>query len=274
MMGLPMAGLPVLFCMPALMLVMLAVEAVFGSPRPPVARRRWLGVALVLAVLTVALFIVPALARPSPERPWANAVVYDLQADRGEAYWLTFNDSRAGRGVRHQLDDWTSQFFTAGAEETTFDPWLITRSATPYPALRSPAPVVALPHTTITADETSANTRLMLARPPEAWLTRLVVRSGAPLTSIALDGRPLDLGGTQPTEYTFMVIGRANEVVLDLTGIDDATLSIDVVDRLTANVTTIAGQAGLSLQPRPAWMATAAASDTADGALVTTRFER
>jgi len=274
MMGLPMAGLPVLFCLPALMVAMLAVESVADIARSPTARAHRVTVPLVLAVLSLALFVVPAFLRPSAAPPWANTVVYDSRPDGGEAHWVTFNDSRAGRGVGQQLDEWTSQFFAAGAEVTTFDPWLLTRSDTPYPALRSPAPVVALPHTTIAAEGPAEASRLVVTRPADAMLTRLVVHSTAPLATITLDGRPLDLGGTQPTEYTFLVIGRADEVALDLTTTTAGSLSIDVLDRLTTDVMTIAEQAGLSLAPRPDWMTTAAASDTADGALVTTTFER
>jgi hypothetical protein len=139
-------------CLPVLMVALLAVESVAGLARRPAARWRWGVVALALAVLSLALFAVPALSRPSAERPWFNTVVYDARPDQNEAHWVTFNDSRMGRGVGQQLDEWTSQFFAAGAEATTFDPWLLTRSDTPYPALRSAAPVVALPHTTITAE--------------------------------------------------------------------------------------------------------------------------
>ena len=274
MMGLPMAALPVVFAMPSLLLVVLALEAAAGPQQLALVRRRWATVALALVVLSAALFAIPALQRPSAERPWANTVVYDQRPEQGEAYWVTFNDSRAGRGVGQQLDEWTSQFFAAGAEATTFDPWLLTRSDAPYPALRSPAPVVALPHTTIAAAGPAEATRLTVSRPPEAGLTRLVLKSSAPLSGITLDGRPLDLGGTQPTEYTFLVIGRADEVALDLTTTGPGMLTIDVLDRLTTNVTTVAAQAGLTVTPRPEWMATAPASDTGDSALVTTTFRR
>ena len=182
--------------------------------------------------------------------------------------------SRAGRGVRQQLDAWPSQFFAAGAEATTFDPWLLTRSETPYPALRAAAPVLALPHTTIAAAGPAEATRLVVSRPPEAGLTRLVLRSSAPLSGITFDGRALDLGGMQPTEYTFLVIGRADEVALDLTTTGPGTLSIDVLDRLTTDVMSVAERTGLAIRPRPAWMATAPASDTGDRALVTTTFQR
>lgn len=274
MMGLPMAALPVVFAMPSLLLVVLALEAAAGAPGLTLVRRRWATVALALVVLSVALFAIPALQRPSAERPWANTVVYDQRPEQGEAYWVTFNDSRAGRGVGQQLDEWTSQFFAAGAEETTFDPWLLTRSDTPYPALRSPAPVVALPHTTIVAEGPAEAPHLVLSRPPEATLTRLMVHSTAPLTGVTLDGRPLDLGGTQPTAYTFLIIGRADEVSLDLATTGVGSLAIDVLDRLTTDVMAVAEQGGLSVAPRLEWMTTAAASDTADRALVTTRFER
>jgi hypothetical protein len=76
------------------------------------------------------------------------------------------------------------------------------------------------------------------------------------------------------TEYTFLVIGRADEVTLDLATTAPGDLSIDVLDRLTTDVMTVAAQAGLAVEPRPAWMATAPASDTGDTAIVTTKFQR
>ena len=61
---------------------------------------------------------------------------------------------------------------------------------------------------------------------------------------------------------------------LDLTTTGPGTLSIDVLDRLTTDVMSVAEQTGLAIRPRPAWMATAPASDTGDRALVTTTFQR
>jgi len=149
----------------------------------------------------------------------------------------------------------------------------VTRSDTLYPALRAPAPVVALPHTTITATYTGGAAQLTLSRPPEAMLTRLVVHTTAPITAVTLDGRPLDLAGTQPAEYTVLVLGRADTLTLALGGLSQGDATIEVLDRLTTDVMTIAAQAGLMINPRPAWMGVASASDTGEGALVTTRFE-
>ncbi len=277
-MGIPFAALPVLFVLPALLLAAAAVEALRSTATAPVAQRR---VALGLVrrpwfaflALALLLFAIPALRRPAPARPWVNTVVYTLDAGEGAAYWVTFNDSRMGRGTRQQLDEWTRQFFPAGAEATTFDPWLVTRSDTLYPALRAPAPVVALPHTTITATYTGGEAQLTLSRPPEAMLTRLVVHTTAPITAVTLDGRPLDLAGTQPAEYTVLVLGRADTLTLALGGLSQGDATIEVLDRLTTDVMTIAAQAGLMINPRPAWMGVASASDTGEGALVTTRFE-
>lgn len=219
------------------------------------------------------LFALPALMQSSPERPWFNSIVYKLDADSGAAHWLAFNDSRMGRGTRHQLDEWTSAFLTAPVEETTFDPWLVTRSDTPYPALRSAAPVAALPRTAVgeTAPVGQDMTRLVVARPPEAMLTRLVVRSAAPITGITLDGEALDLGGTQPLEYTFLIIGRDDEVAIHLSGTSD--VAVDALDRLVVDVVALAAAAGQPVPPRPEWMAAAAASDTGEGAIVTARFD-
>lgn len=276
MMGLPMAGLPVLFVTPALALLLASIEIIARrrQPKVPVSARGWRLVGASLLALTLALFILPALAGPSENRPLANTIVYTLEGNPGEAHWLTFNDSRAGRGTRHQLDEWTSQFFAAGIDETVFDPWLLTRSDTPYPALRSPAPTVALPRTALSLSEASPDsTRLVAIRPAEAWLTRFLVRSATPLTGITFDGRSLDLGGQQPGEYTFLVFGDEREVVIELDGADSGEVTVTTLDRLIVDIEAVAAQAGLQITPRPAWMATAAAGDTADGALVTSYWQ-
>ncbi len=273
MMGLPMAGLPVLFVAPALALLVAAFEMAAPRPAARVTSGGAWRAAGVLLLLALGLFVIPAFAQPSPARPWANAVVYTLDAGSGEAYWLTFNDSRLGRGTRQQLDEWTGQFFPDGAEATTFDPWLLTRSDTLYPALRAPATAVPLPRTMITSTEVAGGVRLTASRPAEAWLTRLVVRSSAPLTGITFDGEALDLGGARPAEYTFLVIGNNAEVVIDVAGAPIGGVVVETLDRLVADVVEVAAQTGLDVHPRPDWMTTAAASDTADGAIVTGRFE-
>jgi hypothetical protein len=275
MMGLPVAALPVVFLWPALTLVVAALansrygirDTKEGRGVSFVTRHSSLVIALFL--LSAVLFAIPALQGHTAERPWFNALVYALDADSGDAHWVTFDDSRMGRGTGQQIDEWTGQFMTGRIEETTFDPWLLFRSDSTYPALRAVAPVVELPHSAIAAAGEPG--RLVVTRPPEAWLTRLVVRSAAPITAITLDGEPLDLGGNQPQEYTFLIIGRDDEVAIDLAGA--AGVTVEVLDRLTTDVSAIAAQAGLAVAPRPAWMTAAAASDTADGALVTSRYE-
>ena len=275
MMGLPMAALPVVFLWPALTLVVAAFPDTRYEIRDTKEGRgvsfvtRYSSLAIALFLLAAVLFTIPARQAHTTERPWFNAVVYALDADSGAAHWVAFDDSRMGRGTGQQIDEWTGQFMTGRVESTTFDPWLLTRSDAAYPALQAAAPVVDLPRTTITAGGEAG--RLLVGRPAEAWLTRLVVRSAAPLAGITLDGKPLDLGGTQPSEYTFLIIGRDDEVAIDLDGA--AGVTVDILDRLTTDVSDIAARAGLTIAPRPAWMTTAAASDTADGALVTSRYE-
>ena len=278
MMGLPMAALPVVFLWPALTLLVAAMgntryEIRDTSGRQDSAAGRMPAVVSgLLLLLGLLLFVLPALRRPAPDRPWANAVVYTLDANRGEAYWLAFNDSRAGRGTRHVVDEWTTQFLAGTVEETTFDPWLLTRSDTLYPALRSAAPVIDLPRTAIVAAPGKPGVaRWRLARPAEAWLTRVVARSTAPITAVTFDGEALDLAGTQPAEYTFLIVGRAADVALDIATTGE--VSLDVLDRLVIDVGELAARAGQPVVPRPAWMVTAAASDTADGAIVVARYE-
>uniref|UniRef100_UPI0035B4C54F M28 family peptidase n=1 Tax=Promineifilum sp. TaxID=2664178 RepID=UPI0035B4C54F len=269
--GPPMAALPAVFAWPVAWLAAPVVAWLAGERRTTgderrVKRGRW---ALIVGVLALALFAIPALfLRSSVDRPWANSVVYTLDADAGQASWVAFNDSRAGRGTRHVLDEWTRQFLPDGGQPATIDPWLVPPWDTPYPALSADAPLLALPHTGVTAAGEAGQLRLTTRRPSAAWLTELTIRSATPITGIALDGEPLDLAGTRPTEYVLKFIGRNHAPVIDLTTEGAGAVTVRAMDRLLVDLTDLAGLAGLAVAPRPDWMMTSPAADVADGALV------
>ena len=309
LMGLPAAALPVVFGMPLIALIAALLQSdvlrvtsdefkrsnepqvtsdefhappvTRHSPPSPLVTRRSSFVtsltrrpSLVTLLLALALFAFPALfLRPSAARPWANAVAYTLdvgQSEAGDAAWLAFTDSRNGRGARFAADEWTAQFLGDRAEPTTIDPWLVTSIDTPYPALRAPAAAVNLPRTTVSGAAGAGHVRLTVARPAIAWLTQLTLHSAAPITALAVNGRPLDLGGSAPTEYTFKVIGREAEVALNLTTAGPVT--VETLDRLVLDLHGIAAQTGIDMAPRPAWMMPAPGSDITDAALVRGSF--
>jgi hypothetical protein len=129
---------------------------------------------------------------------------------------------------------------------------------------------VALPHTVVSHAPGGV---VELTRPAEAWLTRLVVHSSAPLTGITLDDRTLDMGGTRPNEYTFLIFGRDDAVRLQLATEGEGEFEVEILDRLHTDLLALAAEAGLDIPPRPAWMMVAPAADTADSALVTTHVK-
>jgi len=285
-MNIPFAALPVVFGMPLIALLAGFVDTkceirdTSSEARASLVSRishlvsslvtRHLSLATLF--LSLALFALPALfLRPSSARPWANAITYTLDADTGEAAWLAFNDSRNGRGARYARDEWTAQFLGSRTEPATIDPWLVVGLDTPYPALRAPAAAVDLPRTTVSGVRQSGHVRLTVTRPATAWLTQLALHSAAPITAIVVNGRPLDLGGTAPVDYIFKVIGREDEVALNLTTAGPVT--VETLDRLIVDdLPALAGRTGLSVTPRPDWMMPAPGSDITDGALVRGSF--
>ena len=287
-MNVPMAALPVLFGMPAIGLFAALLDRdtkyeirdTSSEARSSLASRISYLVsslvtrhpALVTFLLALALFAFPAVfLRSSAARPWANAVVYTLDADTGEAGWVAFNDSRNGRGASHALDEWTAQFLPGGGEPTAIDPWLVVPLDTPYPALRAAAPAVELPRTAVRGAAGAGGVRLEVERPAAAWLTQLTLHSAAPITAIAINGRPLNLAGLAPTDYTFKVVGREPRVTLDL--VTDGPVTVAALDRLLVeDLSGLADLTGLTVTPRPDWMMPAPGSDITDGALVSGSF--
>ena len=289
-MNIPFAALPVLFGMAVIGLIAALIErdtkyeirdtneeGDTTRHSPPATRisyfvsRIFRHPSLVTLVVALALFAFPALfLRPSPARPWANAVTYTLDAATGEAAWVAFNDSRNGRGTRFVRDEWTAQFLPGG-EATAIDPWLVVPLDTPYPALRAAAQAVDLPRTVVSGASDGGRVSLTVERPATAWLTQLTLRSASPITALAVNGRPLSLGGAAPTEHTFKVIGREDELRLDLE--TSGPVAVETLDRLIVeDLSGLAALTGLSVTPRPDWMMPAPGSDITDGALVRGAF--
>ena len=108
-MGVPGAGLPLLFALLLIGLLAPLLDALAGR------RRAWLAAGSLGRCL--ALLLVAGLrSTPTPAHPATNTVIYHMAAGAGEAghaTWIAVNDSRGGRGTRGQIDAWTAQFLSA-----------------------------------------------------------------------------------------------------------------------------------------------------------------
>ena len=116
LLGLPLAALPLPFV--ALATALLAQQADFLAPV-----RRWALPAALVILAVLCLGVGWARSGFDQAHPKLNTVVYQLDGDTQSARWITVDDSRSGRGTSAQIDEWTRQFFGAGAAPALFNPW-------------------------------------------------------------------------------------------------------------------------------------------------------
>jgi hypothetical protein len=262
--GVPLVAVPMLFAALLIGLLLPAVEIVSGG------MQRWLpaGAALVFA-LGVALPAV--LVRPSPQHPVSNSVTYWLDTGTGQARWITVDGSANGQ-VR--LDEWTRQFFPEGGQATTFKPFLNGLVERELPALETPAPVLALPASTVEvlADTTEAGIRRLrfqVSAPAGAIDGQVMVTAGGPLVEVAVNGTPLGLDGPATSTVQVNVIGRHTDgAVIEVTA--PAGPIRLVVQAHHLGLPTLPG---FTVAPRPAWMVTAPLNDVADATIVSQEWE-
>jgi hypothetical protein len=232
--------------------------------------RRWVtpvGALAACAVLFGLAFFVPGY---SPAQPKLNTVAYLLNADTGQARWVTVNDSRNGRGTQAQLDEWTSQFFPAGATETELDPWRGNLLPQQFPALEGPAPAVDVPHSAVTVAEDSVTPagrllRLEVVLPPDVHDSILTLEAAGPLQLRALAGTEMELPAAAEGKLRVDLAGRpTGPIVLDVLAPAGEPVHLRVEDRLLG----LPALPGVEIQPRPAWMAPAPFNYFSDSTIV------
>jgi hypothetical protein len=263
-MGVPLAALPMPLAV--LLIGLLLPQLEFLAP----ARRQWLPFgagAAFLAFLLIATTQFPFDA----QHPQANTVVYWMDAERGQAKWITVNDSPTGQA---HLDGWTQQFFPNGAKPTTFQPWLNGWQDRAYPALEAAAPVVAMPTSSVTmlSDTTNGGARQLRMRisPPEDVLnSQVVVQASGPIVALTANGSALDMQKQTLESVQINVIGRQTDgVTLDLTVAAAGPVSVTLQDRRLG----IPEIPGVAIAPRPDWMMPAPLNDVADSTIVRQTF--
>jgi hypothetical protein len=263
MAGVPFAALPVPFAVLAMGALLPQLD--FLAPV-----RRWVapvGALAACAVLLGLAFFVPGY---SPAQPKLNTVAYLLNADTGQARWVTVNDSRNGRGTQAQLDEWTSQFFPAGATETELDPWRGNLLPQQFPALTGPAPAVDVPHSAVTVAEDSVTPagrllRLEVVLPPDVHDSILTLEAAGPLQLRALAGTEMETPAAADGKLRVDLAGRpAGSIVLDVLAPAGEPVRLRVEDRLLG----LPALPGVEIRPRPAWMAPAPFNYFSDSTIV------
>lgn len=164
---------------------------------------RWVSVGLAISALVV---FVGALVRgaPSPERPRFNSIVYALDADAGEAFWLSHEGTP---------DKWTRQFFGDDAAARPLDRWLLNRrhndpeggfTHAPAPVFPCPTPIVEVRTDRVIDGRRQLKLWLRSAR----GAPRLRLRYDGPTTATAASvrGHELDVGGGRGFTFDFAIL--------------------------------------------------------------------
>lgn len=128
--GVPVLGLTMIFVAPVVALLLPHLHLLGGAAA---GRRRWVvpGTAAVIAVALFGWGI--ATAGFDAEHPRPDVIAYELNADTGQASWVSVDTS---------LDNWTRQFFPTGTRLIDHT-WIATGTQS---AFMNPAPFVALPN--------------------------------------------------------------------------------------------------------------------------------
>jgi hypothetical protein len=238
--GAPLLGGLTLFVAPVLVLLMPHFEFLAGRG----GRQRWLvpGVAGLLALGLVGG--ANSTAEFDETRPRPNHIAYTLDANSGEAEWVSFD--------RH-LDDWTGTFFPADIERGSYETanWgIFDAFIAPAATVDIPGPEVEL--ASLTADASAHTLAWRLRSPRGAPEMRVFVRTLGEITAAALDDRVLDLSEYAPADDGIL---RLNYVNVPSEG---ALLTITVASADEVRVTVedvslgLPSDPELRVEPRPA----------------------
>ncbi len=186
---LPVLGVTAIFVvLLAGMLLPLGAWALDDEPASTRPSRRW---RLPAATVVLALLLLGTGTWRSgfdAEHPRPNQMMYELDADRGVAQWLT-GDAR--------LDEWTAQFIPP---ETVRNPEVRRGVSFMVPTYSAPAPLLPIPAPALAVlGETLENgvrvLRIRVASPRGAPLLLVEVQAPGPVLGAEVGGQPLDLMG-------------------------------------------------------------------------------
>lgn len=262
--GLPLAALP----------AVLTVFA-FGMLLPQFAflteHGRWVHVAVFGAIVFIgATFYVGMTGGFDQNHPRPNTVFYLEDADARTASWITVDDSRMGRGPSGQRDEWTRQFIQQDAQTLQINPFTASMTGD-WPALRTGASFVELPHPQITLTELAmqgAGRRIDMTMtwPDGAYDGQLTLIAGGPILSATVNGVGLPFGEVLSNRMTIALLNPPEG-------------ELDVAFTISAGPATVQAQvrrfglpviAGQPISPRYGWMMPAPFSKVADSSFVQT----
>jgi hypothetical protein len=211
-------------------------------------RRRWRIPASLAALAAVCLGGQLIASRFDADTPRPDYVQYSLNADTGQASWLS-----AGS----RPDDWTRQFFANGYAigRATFSPGYYFEQQ--HDVITAPAPQVQLPAPTLTVLDSKQQgdqrmVRLRIASPRSASYAHLDLALPGELTEATVNGKPVNIADI-PTH-------RRQRFTLLYFGLPRGGVEVDLILRGSGAMTgTLADYSnglpsipGMTVAPRPA----------------------
>jgi hypothetical protein len=179
--GLPLFGIMTLFVAPTVLLLIPQLDMLVGRR----AAHQW-QIAATAGLIAASLILWGNLTSGfDAERPRPSHLAYALDANRGEAQWVSFD--------RH-LGPWTSQFIPPETEPVEYE----TVTWGTFPAYTAPAPSVPLlhPEVWVESDSMADGKRLLtlrLSSPRAAPYLRARIRAPGTITAAELNEQPLDV---------------------------------------------------------------------------------
>jgi acetylornithine deacetylase/succinyl-diaminopimelate desuccinylase-like protein len=234
---------------PVLALVVVAVLAGLLVPclHFLASRRRWIVPVALVGLAAVFLGAQLVASRFNAERPRPNFIQYSLDADTGQASWLSAGE---------RPDAWTRQFFPAEyrRETSAFSPGYYFDQQ--QEIITAPAPAVPLAEPQLTVmdkrqqgDELSL--RLRLSSPRGAPYAHLDLQLPGELLAAAVNGVPVNAAEIPPNRrqrFTLLYFGlpaRGAEISLTVRGTGTIT------GRLVDYSNDLPRIPGMTVQPRP-----------------------
>jgi hypothetical protein len=159
---------------------------------------RWALPATAVVVTVVALIAGSITARPDAANPQSDSIFYALNADTGQALWISEDP---------KPDVWTSQFLGATPKRGELTELFPQDSKK---LLYAPAPALNLgaPQVNVVADRTTGDTRVLLMHidtPRQVPWVEVEIESSAPISRINLGGKQIsrenDLADPRPKGY-------------------------------------------------------------------------
>jgi len=159
---------------------------------------RWALPVAAIAVTAVALIAGSITAKPDAANPQADSIFYVLNADTGQALWISEDP---------HPDVWTSQFLGTGFKRGKLTELFPLDSKE---LLFAPAPVLNLsaPQVELLDDHTTGDTRALrmyITSPTQAPWVEIEIESSSPISRIVLGGKQIspqnDLAHPSPNGY-------------------------------------------------------------------------